>query len=109
MGRGLLSGKEGGGYLSKHIKISENSVWTKNFLHQILKHLTHRIIDLPYKIFYNTNNIGKIKDLTGKRFFRFEVLELASKSSAKNGRYWKCKCDCGTIKLIPTSRLHPHY
>ena len=37
-------------------------------------------------------------DLTGQRFGRWTVLE---KSGSKNGvLYWKCQCDCGTIKDV---------
>lgn len=37
-------------------------------------------------------------DLTGQRFGKLTVI---SKSKSKNNRaYWKCKCDCGTIKDI---------
>lgn len=37
-------------------------------------------------------------DLTGKRFGRYTVLELAGK---KKGSFcWKCKCDCGTEKIV---------
>ena len=39
-----------------------------------------------------------IEDLTGKKFGRLLVLERAQN---RNGAvYWKCQCDCGTIKEI---------
>lgn len=37
-------------------------------------------------------------DITGQRFGRYLVLESAY---SKNGRiYWKCLCDCGTMKIV---------
>jgi hypothetical protein len=44
-----------------------------------------------------------VKDLTGKRFSRLEVIELDY--IKENRAYWKCKCDCGTIKTIASSTL----
>ncbi len=38
------------------------------------------------------------KDLTGKKFNRLQVLELAF--IRKKTVYWKCKCDCGTTKIL---------
>ena len=43
-------------------------------------------------------------DLTGKRFSRLIALEVYGKD--KQGRYiWKCICDCGSIKNIPSRHL----
>lgn len=44
------------------------------------------------------------KDLTGKRFHKWIVLE---RTDLKNRRdpIWKCKCDCGTIKLVAGNSL----
>ena len=45
----------------------------------------------------------KYIDLTGRRFGRLVVLELAG---SKRGRHlWKCLCDCGTIVYVTTDRL----
>lgn len=42
-------------------------------------------------------------DLTGQKYHRLTVLEIAS---AINGRSaWRCQCDCGTIKIIKTDDL----
>ena len=42
-------------------------------------------------------------DMTGQRFGRYSVLGFAF---VKNGRaYWKCKCDCGTIKNVRGTSL----
>lgn len=39
-----------------------------------------------------------VRDLTGQRFGRLTVLCRADVISRK--AYWKCKCDCGTVKNI---------
>ena len=42
-------------------------------------------------------------DLTGQKYYRLIVLESAP---AVNGRSaWKCKCDCGIIKIVKTDDL----
>ena len=38
-------------------------------------------------------------DLSGRRFFRWTVL------SRDEGRYWFCKCDCGTERAVHQSSL----
>ena len=44
------------------------------------------------------------KDLTGKKFNKFEVIGF---DKVKNRRgYWFCKCECGTIKSIETSHIN---
>lgn len=46
----------------------------------------------------------KRNDITGKRFGKLVALEISHKD--KNGRYhWKCKCDCGNIKIISNKNL----
>lgn len=48
--------------------------------------------------------MAKVKDLTGKRFGRLVVIELAGKSA--NGKYqWKCKCDCGNYIIVKGNSL----
>lgn len=42
-------------------------------------------------------------DLTEQRFGRLLVIECVG--SNKNGRLWKCKCDCGKEKIISQSDL----
>ena len=43
------------------------------------------------------------KDLIGQRFGRLVVIE---KLPSKNRRcWWKCKCDCGNFKDVPTKYL----
>lgn len=45
-----------------------------------------------------------IKDLIGERFDRLIVIEFAGKDQNRNNK-WKCKCDCGNIKIIRESSL----
>lgn len=47
--------------------------------------------------------MGAFKDLTGKRFNRWTVLERAEDYISPKGyrvANWLCKCDCGTIKVV---------
>lgn len=42
-------------------------------------------------------------DLTGSKFTRLTALELVEKTFGPNGTrlyWWKCKCDCGDIKIV---------
>lgn len=48
--------------------------------------------------------MGKIKDLTGKRYGRLTVLNLASIDSKGRTR-WLCKCDCGNLKDVLSGSL----
>ena len=42
-----------------------------------------------------------LKDLKGKRFGRWVVLDLDEKlTKEKRDTYWICKCDCGTVKSV---------
>lgn len=49
----------------------------------------------------------RVKDLTGQRFGRWTVLELAERrrSGKTMTLYWKCRCDCGTVKIIRGGNL----
>lgn len=47
--------------------------------------------------------MSKFKDLMGKKFGRLLVIEFIE--TKKNDSFWKCKCDCGTIKVIRRSSL----
>jgi hypothetical protein len=42
-------------------------------------------------------------DMTGKRFNRWTVLSYVY--TIKGRAYWKCRCDCGTIKAINSQQL----
>jgi hypothetical protein len=48
---------------------------------------------------------SRLIDLTGLRFDRWLVLELGPKSSKWRWYYWKCLCDCGTIRLVSSQAL----
>lgn len=43
--------------------------------------------------------MGQFKDLTGMRFSKLTVVELAPRTN-KYEIKWRCKCDCGNIKDI---------
>lgn len=51
----------------------------------------------------------KRKDLTGKRFGRYTVIEYVGTKYDKNGgnakAQWKCKCDCGNIRVVNSASL----
>jgi hypothetical protein len=51
--------------------------------------------------------MGKFKDLTGKRFGRLVVLGLDHVEDKNNRKrkFWTCKCDCGSEKVIRTDAL----
>ena len=55
----------------------------------------------------DSNGKKTITDITGQRFGRLVVLEKSEKPEhyKNTGSWWKCKCDCGTIKNIPRSQL----
>ena len=44
---------------------------------------------------------SRIQDLTGQKFNKLTVLELAS----RNPVYWKCLCDCGNITYVRPMNL----
>ncbi|MCI8374909.1 MAG: hypothetical protein HFI29_05660 [Lachnospiraceae bacterium] len=48
--------------------------------------------------------MSKLIDLTGQRFGRLVVLEKADSDKSGN-TMWKCRCDCGTIKKVNSSKL----
>lgn len=54
--------------------------------------------------------MGNLIDLTGQRFGRLTVLErdydyVKEHNLKTKSIYWKCQCDCGTIKSISGERL----
>lgn len=44
-------------------------------------------------------------DLKGKKFGKWKVLELSNKKSIHGDIYWKCKCECGTVKDVMSRNL----
>lgn len=48
--------------------------------------------------------MGRIKDLTGKRYGRLMVVELSGTDGKGHAR-WTCKCDCGNIKNVLSGSL----
>ncbi len=49
-------------------------------------------------------NMGNLIDLTGKRFGKWTVIERDEDVNKKN-IYWKCQCDCGTIRSVAGTSL----
>lgn len=47
-------------------------------------------------------------DIIGKRYGRLVVVEKTEQKVSKSNRsiVWKCKCDCGEYKLVPTTMLN---
>lgn len=45
-----------------------------------------------------------INDLTGRKFGRLTVLEVAERTGRKT--YWLCKCDCGNLTKVQTAYLN---
>lgn len=55
--------------------------------------------------------MGKVIDLTGKRFGRLTVIERAEDYIQQNGRHrimWLCKCDCGNYVKVMKNNLYGH-
>lgn len=48
--------------------------------------------------------MGKTKDITGQRFGRLTVTEFCGRDS-KGRMLWKCRCDCGTEKVVLANKL----
>ena len=48
--------------------------------------------------------MGTFIDLTGQRFGRWTVIERDQEIQKKN-IYWKCRCDCGTIRSVAGTSL----
>lgn len=44
-------------------------------------------------------------DLTGKRYGRLVVLGYSHTEPKSRKSFWKCKCDCGTVKTVCASNL----
>lgn len=47
---------------------------------------------------------NRLQDLTGQRFGKWVVLQLDT-SKISGHRYWKCQCDCGTIRSVDGNTL----
>lgn len=48
---------------------------------------------------------GTAFDLTGKKFGRLTVIEMAAEKMKSGEAKWVCRCDCGTSRLVPSYRL----
>lgn len=49
--------------------------------------------------------MGRLIDLTGKKFGRLTVLERDNSIDTKKGAFWICKCSCGNKKSISSRAL----
>lgn len=45
------------------------------------------------------------KDLSGKKFGRLTAIEKVGDAIKRNGVLWRCKCDCGNEKIVPSGYL----
>lgn len=52
----------------------------------------------------NDNTYQSI-DITGKKFHKWTVIKLVDTPHGHTGRYWLCRCDCGTQKIIRQCNL----
>lgn len=50
-------------------------------------------------------NRGNFKDIEGQRFGRWIVVEYCGIMPNSSVSAWKCRCDCGTIKIIKAASL----
>ena len=69
---------------------------------------TRKIISENALINNKTKSCGchRLKDLRSTRIGQLEVLDKDIETSREKGEtYWRCKCDCGTIKSISNSHL----
>lgn len=46
-----------------------------------------------------------MKDISGKKFGRLEVVECTYEANDSGHLIWLCKCSCGTLKKIPSDSL----
>ena len=44
--------------------------------------------------------MGKIIDMTGRRFGRLVVLNAVPRNRGEHCVYWLCRCDCGNVKSV---------
>lgn len=49
--------------------------------------------------------MAKIIDLTNQKIGKWTVLKIDEKIKSKQGTYWVCQCECGTIKSVRSSAL----
>ena len=51
--------------------------------------------------------MSKLIDLTDQRFGKLVVVDQADSDNHQKSR-WKCRCDCGVIKVVSSSHLRRH-
>lgn len=78
---------------------------------QVAPHITASELGIDRDIIINTLKYNNIKlkfkkDLIGKKFGMMTVIESSDfKNNYNNSKYYKCKCDCGTEKLVMSGSL----
>lgn len=50
---------------------------------------------------------SRFRDITGQRSGRLTVVEYTGNKGHKH--YWKCRCDCGNIKIIRADKIKDHH
>lgn len=71
----------------------------ENWLDDICTHMVAK----PYKKSPHKNKNKNLIDLTGKRFEKWLVLEYVKIEGKPTA--WRCKCDCGTEKILASQNL----
>ena len=49
--------------------------------------------------------MGKLVDMTGKKFGRLTVIEICEERSHGGAARWHCKCGCGTVCIVNGANL----
>lgn len=52
--------------------------------------------------------MGKLIDLTGRRFGHLSVIKCAGRDKYKRG-LWECRCDCGATVIVQSGNLRTNY
>lgn len=59
---------------------------------------------LPQSLSFGALRRCHLKDLTGKKFGKWTVLERTI-NGGNRGAHWSCLCECGTVRVVRGSRL----
>ena len=49
--------------------------------------------------------LKRVKDITGRKFGRMEVVRHRGSDPSSRQALWECKCECGTVKVVRGSLL----
>lgn len=50
--------------------------------------------------------MGRVKDITGRRFGKWTVLSFVGKRDGKGASRWRCRCSCGVEQDVVTGSLN---